>query len=1087
MKRLLLLLPLWLVYGHIAAQMPFTYVENQGQWADPFDYKSMVPGGAMFLQKTGITYHFVDYSSLHEAHLSPNPVLPQVIRGHAVKVTFVGANPNPAIESMEAQPQYYNYYLGNDRSRWKSSIHPVKKVLYRNVWPHIDILYYAAGGRMKYDFIVNPGGRVEDIRLRYEGQDALGLDGGKLVMKTSLEEVTEEEPYTYQRINGNERPVPCGYQLNGNELMFYVSGVRDENAPLVIDPTLIFASYTGSTADNFGMTATYDNAGHFYTGGTAFDIGFPTTPGAYQTTTTTANQAGITDVVITKFTPDGSTLVYSTYLGGGTAFNGAETVHSLIVNQNDELFLFGVTSSSDFPTTAGAYDNSFAGGTAINFPQNGTNFNTGTDLYITKFNATGTALIGSTYIGGSLNDGVNCNTNTALYDSLQHNYGDQFRGEIMVDKLGYCYVATCTKSPDFPIVNGFQTTMGGSQDAVVMKFNPTLTNLEWSTFLGGSSKDAAYSLKVDSAFNVFVTGGTSSPDFPITPGTINSTYKGGKADGFICKIDSAGGSIVNSTVVGTPSYDQSYFVEIDALGDVYIYGQTLLPSSYPIINATYSNPNSGQFVTKLDSTFANIQYSSQFGNGNGNINISPSAFLVDECGRIYISGWGANILQTTPLNGMPVTPDALQPGNGDGFNFYVAVFTTGFSSLGYATYFGGSSSQEHVDGGTSRFDPRGVIYQSVCAGCGGFSDFPTTPGAWSNTNNSGFCNNGVFKMSVQLPFTVADFDLPLEICKGYNYHFQNNSQSGTHYYWNFGDGDTSTLFEPYHTYQDTGMYTIMLVVVDSTFRVCIPADTIYKPVHIIENSPPLIMANDTICLGDGVYIGTSPVAGYLYSWTPTTALSSSTISNPYASPVSNTNYVLQIDKGYCVDTLHERVVINPNVPVPGFTFGEGFNCQGVFVTLVNTGTNFDDVYFVYNGDTLQPGDTIWVQFGGTINVVQFITKEGCVFQQGNTFTAGDFNSYFQNIDMPNVFTPFQTLGENDLFCPLGFNGDYCYEMIIYNRWGRSVYESSENGPCWDGYVNYTSIRATEGVYFYVIRFGGKEESGFFHLIAGGGN
>ena len=1081
-------IPLFLlcITAGAAAQTPFTFVENKGQWDAPFAYRTEIPGGAMFLEKKGITYHFADYSGVREAHIHPSVSMESpVIRGHVVKVGFAGANSNPEVEDHDAIPSYYNYYLGDDPSRWVSELHPVKKVTYRNVWNNIDVQYYAAGGRIKYDVIVNPGGDYRNIGFRYEGFDGLELAGGELKIKTSLGEITEQRPYVYQVVNGEKVEIPSSYELNGNEVRFVIRNSYDPRLPLIVDPVLVFASYTGSTADNFGMTATYDNGGHFFTGGTAFSIGYPTTAGAYQTTTTTNNQSGITDVVITKFSPDGSTLVYSTYIGGGTASTGAETVHSLIVNENDELFLFGVTSSNDFPTTTGAYDSTFAGGSPINFPQNGTNFNTGTDLYVSCFNSGGTALLGSTYIGGTANDGVNYNTSTTLYDSLQFNYGDQFRGEIMLDRSGNCYVASSTKSSDFPVVNGFQPAFGGAQDAVVFKFDPSLTNLMWSTYIGGSDKDAAYSVKIDTLYNVYVTGGTSSADFTTTPGTIFPAYQGGSTDAYICKISPNGTTLLHSTYIGTASYDQSYFLELDKDADVYIYGQTRSPGTFPVMNATHINPNSGQFITKMDSAFSGIIYSSLFGNGNGDINISPTAFLVDICENVYISGWGANILQVTPLTGMPVTPNALQPGAGDGFNFYISVFSTDFDSLVYATYFGGNISHEHVDGGTSRFDKEGKIYQSVCAGCGGNDDFPTTPGAWSNTNNSSNCNNGVFKLDIELPFTIAEFDIPEELCMNYAYQFTNQSNGADQFYWDFGDGDTSAQVNPLHIYDDAGTYTVMLVAIDTSFRTCIAYDTTYHNITIVDGAVNQTLPTIVICEGQSVQIGIPPEAGNTYLWNPDISLNSTTISNPLASPDTDTDYLLLVDDGVCVDTIRQTVEVDPDIPIPGFTMEGSATCSSVNVAITSTAINTTGITYVVNGDTLAPGDTIITTgFGQTITVTQIAVNGVCKSAVTNIFSAGSFEDYYDKLEMPNVFTPFGTFGENDYFCPVGFNGEYCFEMIIYNRWGRSVFESSADGPCWDGYVNNTTFQATDGVYFYVITWGGKEYSAFFHLISG---
>ena len=436
---------------------------------------------------------------------------------------------------------------------------------------------------------------------------------------------------------------------------------------------LVFACSSGSTADNFGMTATYDGQGNLISGGTCFAQGFPTTIGAYDVTYNGITQAGRTDVVITKYDSSGTFLRYSTYIGGS---KGTEIVTSLIVDGQNNLLLYGATGSIDFPMTVNAYDRTFNGGEYMSFVANGTKFSGGTDIYVAKLNSTGSSLLASTYIGGSKNDGVNNNNDTVFIpswgvweyplDSLQYNYGDQYRGEINVDPFGNVYIVSSSRSSDFPIVNGFDATLGGKQDAVVFKLNSDLSQLLWSTYLGGSDNDAGYALSLDDSLNVYVTGGTRSTNFPTTAGVLKPVYNGGKADGYITKIKKDGRGILFSTFWGTTSYDQSYFVQLDKHSNVYVVGQT--EGTMPVTAGVYSNSNSGQFISKLNDSLNRLVFSTVFGNGNGMPNISPSAFLVDDCENIYVSGWGGNIITGTPTTAMPLTANAYQSST-DGFNF----------------------------------------------------------------------------------------------------------------------------------------------------------------------------------------------------------------------------------------------------------------------------------------------------------------------------------------------------------------------------------------------------------------------------------
>ncbi|HSH65188.1 MAG TPA: SBBP repeat-containing protein, partial [Bacteroidia bacterium] len=578
--------------------------------------------------------------------------------------------------------------------------------------------------------------------------------------------------------------------------------------------------------------------------GTCFDVGFPTTLGAYDVTYNGIVTYGRTDVVITKYDSTGTFLRYSTYLGGA---DGTEIVTSLIVDSQNNLLLYGATGSSDFPVTAGAFDTTFNKGIKLRFIYNGTYFDNGTDIYVSKLDSTGSSLLASTYIGGTMNDGVNVNNDSVPLgssgtyefpaDSLQYNYGDQYRGEINVDKSGNVYINSSTRSGNFPVTpSAFDQTLGGKQDAVVFKLSPDLKTLIWSTFLGGSDNDAGNAITLDDEENVYVTGGTRSNDFPTTPGSVQPAYKAGKADGYITKIKSDGTAILNSTYWGTDRYDQCYFIQLDQNKNVYVVGQT--EGKMPVTAKVYNNPNSSQFITKMDSSLSSVLFSTVFGNGQLKPNISPSAFLVDYCENIYVSGWGGDILKQTPISNMPITSDAIQKTT-TGFDFYLIVFSRNAEELLYGTYFGGPYSQEHVDGGTSRFDKKGVVYQSVCAGCGSNDDFPVYPSnAWPNTgsdvNHSDNCNNGTFKLNFKVPGPQTNFTYERkDSCAPIVVQFKNQSPS-TKFLWDFGNNDTtSTIRDPVRPYSIPGTYPVKLYVFNALN--CYTWDTVLKNINVYES------------------------------------------------------------------------------------------------------------------------------------------------------------------------------------------------------------------------------------------------------------
>ncbi len=926
----------------------YQFIENKGQFEKEVKYKAKINGGALFIEKNAFTFHLQDNSVLNKAHLNQEVKAgDQSIKGHAYKMIFENAL-DPKFIATEKSTEYYNYYLGNDKSKWVSEAFAYEIIRMKNIYSGIDVeITTNENENLKYTYYVKANADVSVIEQKYEGIENLKLVNENLVLTTHVNEIKELKPIAWQIIKGKKQIVKCNFVLKNKTISYAFPNGYDVTQELVIDPVLIFGSYTGSTADNFGMTATYDSQGNLITGGMAYNTGFPTTFGAYDNSSNPNGTVyGVTDVVITKFNSIGTNLIFSTYIGGGTTNQGTETVHSLICDASDNLFLFGLTSSNDYPTTTGCFDSTFNGGTMLGFYNNGTYFyNGGTDIYVSKFDAAGTNLLASTYIGGSDNDGANYNLNAidingnynSAYDSLMFNYGDQFRGEIMVDNLGNCYVASTTRSADFPTMNAYQPVKGAKQDAVAFKFNSDLTSLTWSTFIGGSSKEAAYSIKVDENYVAYIAGGTSSTDFPTTAGTLNTTYKGGKVDGFILKLAANGSTLLESSFIGTNSYDQVYFVELDRFGGVYLLGQTQGTTTYPIVNVAYSTANSGQFVTKLENDLSAMIYSTRFGNGNGGVNISPSAFLVDVCGNVYVSGWGANILQTTPLNGMDVTPDAIQPTFGDGFNFYLIVFSRNIQSVLYASYFGGGTSHEHVDGGTSRFDANGVVYQSVCAGCWSNDDFPTTPGAWSNVNLSSGCNNGVFKYDFEIEPDAAFITSDTSGCAPLTLTFDNTSPSFTDYLWDFGNGDTtSTEFNPTRTFPTPGTYTIYLIVEDSICGLLM--DTAMQVITVLPELQ-LITSDTSTCNPTNLTLVADAVGTTTNFYWSTNGNFSDTLNSPTTDSTlsvnitGDTTFYVNVENGFC--SYSDTVTIS--IPIPEVQLNATASCAGdtIMITAVN--------------------------------------------------------------------------------------------------------------------------------------------------------
>jgi len=940
------------------------FTENKSQFPSNVLYKSNILGGTVFLEKEGLTYVFQANKKASNTMLNAHYLYKAIQNDsssklmHAYKVHFVNYNTNCKVNAENQIAGYENYFIGNDTNKWRTHVKSYLKVTYTNLWNGIDLIMYQNGSILKYDFVVHPGANPNTIKLKYEGIDSLKVTQNNIIIKTSVNEVTERKPVSYQYSSKGKDTVQSFYVLDDeNKMLSYRIYKYDSKRTLFIDPELIFSTYTGSTSDNWGFTATFDNDGNVYSGGIVVNDGnkYPVSLGSFQ-----QNNGGSWDIGIIKYNPAGTTRLFATYLGGSFV----ELPHSLVVNSRNELVIFGTTSSSDFPTKK-AYDNTFNGGNDIVYDN--LNFWGGLDLFVAQISPDGSNLLASTFIGGSKNDGLNFDSdipNSEIQlgnDSLYFNYGDGARGEVIVDKSDNVYIGTCTFSTDFPIVGGFQSTSKGKEEGIVIKLNSNLSSILWSSYMGGSADDAIYSIDVDTANNVYITGGTNSTDLTTTATTLHPNSIGGSADAFVSKIKSDGSAIENATYWGSSDYDQAYFVRVDKQKQVYIYGQTRATGNTLLINALYGQSNSGQFVSKFNNTLDTVIWSTVFGTGVNQPNISPTAMSVDVCNRVYLAGvgreWPGDWI--SPNNAiynhitheyeygfvgwdnvkgtknMPLSPDAYQKFT-DGQDFYFMVMDDKASVLDYATFFGEQGGPiyyniltdtyrtngcpwgglDHVDGGTSRFDKVGNIYQSACASCNGCDSFPTfpNPGAWSNHNNSQNCNNATVVFRIHRDQMQANFTPKINPCNPYSITFTNTSviidTTKVQYTWDFGDKTPKAhVRSPQHVFAKTGTYIITLSIKD--FSSCNFEDSVKYPITIIDTAGTIALTGLNICNGDSIALGKVFPAdtSIKYLWTPATGLSSDTVANPYSHTDSTITYNVVVKQQGCQQTFSQKVSV----------------------------------------------------------------------------------------------------------------------------------------------------------------------------------
>lgn len=1072
---------------HVLGGPGLRFIENKNQWDKAYDFAANVPGGQMFLNSTGFYYLLKDESKFEELHHNPSARIDeagnssdcQTINAHYVTMSWNGTrdvDPKPFGKGK----QYFNYYLGSDPARWGVKAYDYEGVLYEDVYSNIDLKIYSSGDHMKYDFIVQPGGDPNLIAGMYAGADNIFLDSnGNLYINTSVGDLIEKKPYAYQFIDGKKRQVECTFDLAGTTIGFLFPDGYDTCEPLVIDPILIFSTYSGSTADNWGSTATPAENGNLYSAGVtnvnAFGGNFPATPGAFQTV-----YAGAYDVGILKYDSVGQNLLYATYVGGLQS----ESPHSLVMVPNGDLLVLGTTSSENFPTTPNAINRSFSGGEPVS---NVITYELGSDIFIARFNSDGTQLKGSTYLGGSHNDGMNPPSGP-----LTLNYGDELRGDIITDGDGNIYVSTVTSSDDFPAVNSFQTTYnGGLTDALLLKLSPNLSQLIWGAFIGGGATDSSHTIKVDDEGNIYLAGGTTSADFPVTPGSFKSTL-GGTADGWIAKVKGDGTALLNATYTGTDFVEQNYFIDLNSSREIFVYGQTNAGLAFPITPGAFSNPGSGQYLQKYTSDLSSLLVSTVFGSGRGIPNISPTAFLVNECNNIYMTGWGGqlngltgNSHWNTNTTGMPITFDAFQKTT-SGNDFYFIVLTGDAKNMVYGTYMGGRFSLTHVDGGTSRFDKHGIVYHAVCAGCrasnptgGPTSDFPTTPGVWSNLNRSPNCNNAAFKFD--LSSLIADLKGPLtDVCVQDTVEFLNTSIGGELFFWDFGDGIKIVTPEPVtqkHVYQNAGSYVVKLKVIDE--GTCKAVDSTRVNINVGDHVA-VVQEDDEICGGTSYSL--KATGGVGYQWTSSTGDFTSNEQSPTITPEETTDYYVIVQEPIgCIlkDTVTIEVVPKVNT---NFEFDKSDFCFGkTNLYVVNTTEDAEDAQMIFyfgDGGTAESMEaTHQYQKSDIYKVRLAAIREFCVFEKV-------IDIPLVNITIPNVMTPEVSSGYNDSFFVQVDDrldvGPYDFgvpvSMLILNRWGDKVFESTD-------YLNdWTAPDMASGVYYYEMKIEGETCRSWVHVI-----
>jgi hypothetical protein len=645
--------------------------------------------------QTDARVKFLTRASGYTLFVTPDEAVFAGRDGSVERMKLIGTSPKLRFEPLDQQPGISNYFIGNDPSKWQTNVPHYGRVALRGVYSGIDLIFYSKERRLEYDWVVAPGADPKQIRVKWEGLNHLMKNAsGDLVLTGSL---VQKRPVILQegkRIEG-------GYVVRGRRVAFELAKY-DTTKPLLIDPAFIYSTYLGGSAFDDGSGIGVDGAGNAYVTGRADSIDFPTSnPLQASNRAQTSTFAG-SSAFVTKINTEGSALVYSTYLGGSLNTFG----FGIAVDGAGNAYVTGTTYSSDFPTINPLQASNRASGGTLG----------GSNAFVTKINTEGSALLYSTYLGGSGN----------LGDSSGPSNGGDWGYGIAVDGTGNAYVTGTTGSTDFPTSNPLQASnrdgVKFGSNAFVTKINASGSAFVYSTYLGGSGGDSGRGIAADSAGNAYVTGMTYSTDFP-TSNPLQATNRA-VYNAFVTKINAAGSAFVYATYLGGSGGDSGYGIAVDGTGNAYVTGGTAstdFPTSNPL--QTSYGGESDAFVSKINAAGSALVYSTYLGGSGGD---GGSGIAVDGTGNAYVTG-------ATGSTDFP-TSDPLQASNrtgvANGTNAFVSKINAAGSALVYSTYVGGAGSINPIDlggihdiGSAIAVDGVGNAYVT---GETGSTDFPTS-------------------------------------------------------------------------------------------------------------------------------------------------------------------------------------------------------------------------------------------------------------------------------------------------------------------------------------------------------------------------
>jgi gliding motility-associated-like protein len=1023
------------------------FFENKGQWPQDARYRADIVSGFVFLETKSLVFSFYDNQNPRFFHpYQPIPNQPQSsqnfdqVRCWAYRLSFLNSLEPTLVPSKSGAEHYRNYFWPQ---KTVSNVAGYDTVSYQKLYTGVDFRIFQSEYDLKYEFEVKAGHAPEQIVMQYSEVEQLFLKNGHLYIVHGSDTVIELAPESFQFRSGKKIEVKTEFKLHGRQVGFHFPEGYDKTLDLLIDPALIFSSFSGSVSDNWGNTAAYDSLGNLYGAGTVFGANFPFTVGSFD-----VSFNGEVDVVITKYRPNGSSKIYSSFFGG----ERADIPVSIICDKSQNLVILGLTASRSLPLLNNSFQKSHGGGVTVE-PISGYILTGGSDLFLAKISENGKNLLASTYVGGNGSDGL------SLHPSLNKNYGDAVRMEVILDSEDNPYIVYPSNSTNLNPTKIFGRLELGS--VMVQKLNAELSRSLWLSSLGSSQRETGCTIRLLGQ-TLMVGGSTTGQDFPTTSRALQTSYSGGLSDGFLSLLNTTDGVLIASTYLGTAGYDKVFYADFDPLsGDIFCLGQT---DGKPKTTAgLYSNPNSGQFLMRLKPDLSEILAATVLGSQDGNPDFVPTGFQVSRCKNINITGWAGQINQNrTELSeddgyvggstrNLPTTKDAfIAAVSQDSSDFYFMVLSVEMDRLIYATFFGGSQGGgEHVDGGTSRFSETGTIYQAVCA-CrardtrGTPPNIPTTDGSTLGSEN---CNNLVFKFDLGEP-TARFVAGKNSGCAPLTTTFSSNSASGTRFIWEI-EGVLRRVFNQNtaltHTFDKPGTYIIRYTVENPDY--CVTVVQFVDTVKVF--APQYQITNDTlICLGESVTLRV--VGEGSHQWLDPINVNSSSVK---VTPSQTTTYRVKIVVAQDCEAEDEiKVEVVPKIIPKISVFGDG-NCGEMPFLVARNQTEFaDEFVWSINGEVVRSKEIEAMILPDTgCFVIRFFA------QKGSCNTDSTFTFCVEKLTLPNVITPNGD-GLNERF---DINARYGpHKLVIVNRWGQIVYQSQNYKNDW------SAADLEKGVYYY---------------------